>query len=176
VLVRTLAAAVTVPLLLLSACSEDDPEPIVAPSPTASPASTEPSPTKSAEREDPKEFIQRWWDLNTDLQNTGDSKAFQSVSAKSCSPCNDFIALIEGFYSAGGYVETTKFTVTTVRPLNPGAKKKAEFIVKGTGGRTTYRESKSAPVETLPGGDSEYRFVLSLGPTGWRVTDYLQRS
>jgi len=91
--VQRFLVTLAVPLVLLVSCS-DDPEPILAPSPGSTPTPTtesaEPSPTESAEPESPEEFIRRWVELSTELQNTGDAEEFVSVSDDDCRPCRDF--------------------------------------------------------------------------------------
>jgi hypothetical protein len=173
---RLLAAAVTAGLAL-SACS-DDPEPILTPTPTETPTTTTPSPTESesAEPEDPKEFIRRWVDLNTELQNTGETKDFLAASTKNCEPCHAIADRMTTIYSTGGFVRTDGWTVMSIRALNPGATKHAEFFVRLDSAPTEYRETADGPVESFPGGESLYRFVLTLRGDQWMVSDYIQRA
>lgn len=178
---RSLIAS-AVPLLLLVSCSDDDPEPILAPSssptptPTPTTESAEPSSTESAEPESPEEFIERWNELNTEMQNTGETEAFLGVSSNSCQPCSRISDAVSGYYDAGGFVETSGWTIRRIRALNPGETKLAGFVVSVMSAPTEYKESSSADLKTLPGGPVEYTFTLTLRRSSWLVSDYIQNA
>ncbi|WP_110182301.1 hypothetical protein [Nocardioides solisilvae] len=154
-------------LLLLAGCA-DDPEPKFAEPTEAASASPSESATQAA-AETPEEFIRRWAELSTDMQNTGDTEAYLAIT-KGCRPCQDTADNISGIYAAGGSVEWGGMTVERIKTLSGGA-----FDVWTTSKPTRYRRSASASEKRLPGGRVKYQLVLADSGDGYVLVDLAQR-
>lgn len=161
---RTLAAALAAGLLL-TGCT-DEPEPEFTPTETPSPSVTE-SETAAPEAQSPEEFIQEWFDLNTEMQNTGETDVFLS-SSPGCKPCARLADQVEEFYDAGGFIRVKRQTVGNVDELGGGT-----FMVTVDAAPTTYKESSSAQPTRLGGGPNEYRIVLRKRGSEWSMVEYL---
>ena len=165
---RALALTLAVPLLL-AGCS-DDPEPTPKmPDPTTS--TPTPTPTETTEAESAEEFIRRWVEVNTAMQNTGDVEQYAKLSAK-CRPCIQTAERIERIYANGGYVRTRGWIIQRVIDRSPE-----------TGGRILDLEIKSTPTEfieragaqpqSFSGGDIVIRVRLSRSAP-WQVVRLTQ--
>ncbi len=97
---RTLTALLGA-ALLLAGCS-DDPEPRV--TPTASPSPSESETSAEPTPQSPEEFIREWFELDTEMQNTGRDETFP-WRCPDCEPCDELAdqsgALLR---AAGGYI------------------------------------------------------------------------
>ncbi|MCM0622676.1 DUF6318 family protein [Nocardioides bruguierae] len=121
---RPLAAAVALTsALALSACSSDDPDPVVAdPTPSAPASIGEATPsadtTVDAWAEESPEgamaFAQLWLDTFTDAARSGDTTALRSISSRGCATCADFADAIDHRYSHGGSIEMDDWVLTRV--------------------------------------------------------------
>ena len=96
---RFLAALTCCGLLALFGCSDDSSSSADPPSPT--PTSTSTSPTPDAET--PEEFVRRWVEVSNEMQNTGKTGEYRSLS-RGCRPCTAVADQVEGYFGAGGYV------------------------------------------------------------------------
>ena len=163
--VRRTVAALAVAALLLAGCS-DDPEPRFDP-PSESPSPTESETTAEPEAQTPEEFIREWFELNTEMQNSGETDAFLEASPN-CKPCRDLADQVEQFYNAGGFIRVGGQDVTTVDALAG-----SEYSVTVDAAPTEYKESASAKVAMLPGGPNEYRMFLRRNGGSWVMTQYL---
>lgn len=169
---RALVAALLVPLALVSACTEDDPVPQM-PDPTTS----EPSPTKTtstAAPETPEEFIRRFNDANVEMQATGDAAEFLALTQE-CRPCSETAAKVEGFYSHGGFVKWEGWTILKVAH-DFDTDQGAEYRIEVRTPRTRFKESGTAPTQTLDGGKVVYRAALVKHADSWLVSDLVQVS
>ena len=92
---RYLAALACCGLLSLSACSDDSSSSADPPTPT--PSSSEPTSTPTEERETPEEFVRRWVEADTHMQNTGDGAEYREMSAE-CPNCLEYAHYIEGIW------------------------------------------------------------------------------
>lgn len=163
---RALAAALLVPLALLSACTEDEPVPQM-PDPTTS----QPSPTEStstAAPETPEDFIRRWAETEADMERTGETDAYRALSSD-CRACKELADLVEGYYEDGGYVKWTGWDIRSVRSYPAGGEN--AFAVKVTSPPTKYKESDLGEVKTFPGGPATHVLTLEAVGSGWVVID-----
>jgi len=161
---RAFVATLLVPLVLLSACSDDDPVPQM-PDPTTS----EPSPTETsstAAPETPEEFIRRWAAAEAEMERSGDTNSYRELSAR-CQSCLELADLVEGYYAAGGYVQWEGWSIRRVRPYPAGGEN--AFAVKVASPPTKYKESKSGEVQTFPGGLATHILTLDSVDDTWVV-------
>ncbi len=168
---RFLAALTCCALLTLCSCSDDSSSSADPPSPTPTSASSEPSPTQEVET--PEEFVARWIDLNTSMQNTGDTKAFRRVSSK-CRPCLSTADQVDSIYKAGGYVKTDGWTAKSIAASEPGTDGAVQLTIAVISAPTEYKESSDGQIQRLEGGD--FRELMSIAPNGnsWIVTNLEQ--
>ena len=166
---RHFAAAVLAPLLMLAACGEDEPEPKVPEPPaTPTPSATESSTTA---QESPEDFIRRWVEVNTEMQNTGEVAKYVGLSRK-CRACVDTATRVRSFYEAGGFVRTKGWRLQSIRK-GPASAATAVYDLRIDSSPTRYRESADAPIQRLAGGHLLMRVRLSASAP-WQVVDLTQ--
>ncbi len=136
-------AALAVPFLLLVSCSGDDPEPILSPSDSLTPTNSEPASTPTEISETSEEFVERWVDLNNEMQTSGDTNEYRAASPK-CQPCQSFADQIDDIYSAGGFVRTNGWQILEIGPAD-GPKERPRHDVEIKSRPTSYAESKGCP-------------------------------
>jgi hypothetical protein len=163
-LVRRTTAAVLAAGLLLAGCS-DDPEPRF--EPTESPSPTETSSSAAPEAQSPEEFIREWFELNTEMQNTGETEAFLALS-RGCKTCKELASRIEGIYAAGGNVAIAYQKVQSV-----DARGGEEFSVMVNAAPTVFSETADSPEDRLKGGPNEFIMRITRDGKAWRMIDYL---
>ncbi|GAA4367157.1 DUF6318 family protein [Nocardioides caricicola] len=114
--------AATVLILGVSACSSDDPEPIVAPTPSASEPS-DPTTSPVAGALGPEETLAAWIDARNQALQDGDVSAVEALSAESCKTCRDSIAPIKQVYGDGGHFDTDGWVLVSSRLKSEKASK-----------------------------------------------------
>ena len=166
---RALALTAVVPLLL-AGCS-DDPEP--QPKMPDPPPSSSPTPTTSetVEAESAEEFIRRWVEVNTEMQNTGQVDEYSELS-RPCEPCIQTAERIERIYADGGFVRTDGWIVKDVVDRSGGTGVSV-LDLRIESSPTEFKERADAETESLPGGDIVMRVRLSPSPP-WSVTRLTQ--
>lgn len=160
---RALAAALLVPLALLSACTEDEPVPQM-PDPTTS----QPSPSEStstAAPETPEDFIRRWQAAIDDMQTTGDTAEFQAMN-RDCQPCGSLVDQVEAAYESGGRIKSKGSVVQKVVAAS-SAGDTFDATVRFSRVRVT-----GADPATYPGGVQVFRIRVSGSGEELKVTDY----
>lgn len=162
---RMLAAAFAAPLLL-AGCQQEAPEPKL-PEPSAAPTTKEP-----VKDEKPEEFIRRWAELETEMENTGEVDDYLAISG-GCESCVSLAQAIEEYYEAGGYV---KWGGWDIKSIKPWGKAKNHYELKVDSAPTEYKESESGPVKTLEGGPSAQLLRIKRVGGGWRVIEKSQLS
>lgn len=165
--VRRTTAAVLAAGLLLAGCS-DDPEPRF--EPTESPSPTESSSSAAPKAQSPEDFIREWFDVGTDMQNSGETDGFLQLSAD-CDACERFAADVERVYSDGGSIRIKSEKVRQIEPVGGNA-----FEVTVVSSPTTFREAAGSKPDSFPGGSNTYRVTLVEQQEEWRVTDYQDMS
>jgi hypothetical protein len=171
---RFLVALACCGALFLSACSRDssssaDPG---TPSPTASSSSAEPSPTETGPTESPEEFIRRWLDLSTEMQNTGETAAFEATCPRSGS-CRRLIRAVRSYYDAGGYIKTGKRQIIRAKVVG-GSHVKLQLNVTIRSTPTEYKTSANSPVQKLTGGVSHNQFQMRWAQSQWVIQEWTQ--
>ena len=164
--------------LLLAGCTDPEPSPTPTPSPSSSSMVVSPSPSDSSSAppraETPVEFIKRWVQVHTEMQNTGDTREFRRLS-KGCQACEGLADQIDEIYAKGGFVETDGWTVLDVDRLGTGRRSRT-YLVEIDNAVTRYAEKAGGEVKTLPAGNAVERFVLGDSKAGLVVTDLAQQS
>ena len=168
---RLLVALTCCVPLWVSGCSDPAATSTPPPPPTTS---TTLSPTSAATEhaETPEEFVLRWVEVNTEMQNSGNTKTFRRMSA-TCRPCLATADQVDAIYAAGGYVKTDGWTVNVARS-SPSSRGSIELTIAVKSAPTEFKEHANAEVQTLTGG--KFRVLMTLGPNGssWIVTDLEQ--
>ncbi|GAW49833.1 MULTISPECIES: DUF6318 family protein [unclassified Nocardioides] len=136
---RTVITALScLSVLALGACSDDDPEPKFAPTPSTS-APTEAS-TSPAVELDPEETVKAWVEAQNIALRTGETSGLKALSSSSCRGCDDFIRPIESVYRDGGHFSTDGWTVVAARTrAHSSAPVVVDVAVSIAGGETVVR-------------------------------------
>jgi hypothetical protein len=91
-------------VLALGACSDDDPEPKFAPTPsTSAPTEVTTSPTTAADEE--TEFVASYFKSIGEATTNGDTTAFVGVSSPDCTNCQTLARNIDRAFKGGSHVE-----------------------------------------------------------------------
>lgn len=113
--VAALLAALT---LILAACTDNDPEPTLDPTPSTSTTSPiSPTPSTTPALPTGIDAVRDWVSERNRALNTGDTAALRELTADDCASCEPYIDLIEDVYTAGGKYETTGWTVDRIRKV-----------------------------------------------------------
>jgi hypothetical protein len=110
---RAVIAAVAL-LLGVTACSGDDPEPIIAPTPSSS-APSDPSTSPVSAALGPEETFKAWVDAYNQALETGDTSAVEALSTTSCRTCRNAITPVERVYADGGHFDTDGWIIVASR-------------------------------------------------------------
>lgn len=161
---RALALSLVVPLLL-AGCTEEEPTPKL-PDPTTSSATPTPEETETAEPESAEEFIRRWVQANTEMQNTGDVAAYADLSRK-CTSCIRTVERIKQIYADGGYVKTKGWVLRDVVDRS-GTTGGPVLDLDIRSSPTEFKENAGAEIQNLSGGEIVMRVRLNRGAP-WQV-------
>jgi hypothetical protein len=114
-----LALTLTVPLLALGACSEEDPQPKIAPSESSSPTES-PSASSSASPQALSETqtVRRFFEGISASISAGDSSRFMTLAAKRCTNCQEIAQSLENAYADGGHIENGRWTVVRLQRVS----------------------------------------------------------
>jgi hypothetical protein len=154
---RTVITAFTlVSVLALGACSDDDPEPKFAPTPSTS-APTEES-TSPASPSDPVEpsmpteatrdsdagaeaFVRYWIEMVNFAQRTGQTNGLRKLNDVRCAGCRGMVEAIDSAYRSGGHIVGGALSAGRLRelPLDFGAEW-AAFANAKTAPQTVVRQ------------------------------------
>ncbi len=160
----------------LVGCGGDEPPPEPPSSATGSPSPTptdSPSASDTAGPETAEDFIRRWVEANTEMQNTGETAEFRKLG-RGCSPCKSVADTVDSFYSAGGYVKTEGWNIESVEPGHESSGDGSQLILHIESRPTEYKESADGDVMRLPGEITRYRFDLGSRNDHWVVTDFVE--
>ena len=162
--IRRLTAALALSLALtpaLAACAGD----AITPPPLTPATSTVSSPTPTEQPETAEEFIRRWVQAGDEMQRTGDTKQFRSITV-GCESCREFDVAVERIYADGGRINYDGTKLVTVRRVYG-----ATYDVKVIESPTTYTDSATGPTHRLNGGAVTYRLRLRQGVSGWELLE-----
>lgn len=163
--VRRATAAVLAAGLLLAGCS-DDPEPRF--DPTESPSPTESSTSAAPEAQSPEDFIREWFELNTEMQNTGETEAFRAAS-KPCARCEDMAEQVETIYRDGGSISIDGQEVLRVK-VGARSVDQKQFQVTVDASPTRLVEASGQEAQVLPGGRSTYEVTVVRKGDSWAMS------
>lgn len=165
------AAALT---LALSGCTESEPrepEPSWTPSSTPEQPSTTPaahdSLTVAPEGETARQFIRRFVALGNEMQRTGETAAFLTVTGPDCRSCRNFAERVERIYTNGGSIETNGSEV--IQSQHDGGD---QWTVTLEGAPTRIRETRTGAPRAMPGG--QYQLVVFIAKVDghWVVGEF----
>lgn len=164
---RALALTLAVPVLL-AGCS-DDPEPTPKiPEPTSSSPTPTETATEEPEAESPEEFIRRWVNENRQMFVTGQTDAFMAMGPN-CDDCKKIADSVDRIYNAGGSVEWDGWEILELERRGRPSGNAFRFVVESA--PTRYRESPTAPWQTLDGGRGVQLIVLEPADGSWHVIE-----
>jgi hypothetical protein len=169
------ALALGLALGALTGCQAD--EPVADPAPSVSSSVSSPSPSESsspAAAETPEEFIRRWINVHTEMQNTGETQEFRKLST-GCVPCYDLADQVDEIYQEGGFVETDGWTPTSFKRLGPSGRSMT-YLVGIENAATEYKETSGAEVTTLPAGTGVERFEIQRRKGSFVVRNISEQS
>ena len=166
---RMMAGAVTAPLCLLvllvplAACGGGG-DPVA--DPPVSPSSTSSSPVPPR-RESPQAFIRRGADADIQMQNSGKTAAFRSLSM-GCNDCTSLADRVDRIYKAGGYIHTDGWAIRRIEVTShDGTRVIVNLHVISR--PTKYRQSASASMKSYPGGPAIYQLTVRAQGGSWNV-------
>jgi hypothetical protein len=154
--------------LWVSGCSGDASS-TAGPTPSV-PTSSAPTSTPTPERETPEEFVRRWVEADTHMQNTGDGTEYRAMSAK-CSGCVEYADRIRDIYAAGGYVRTRGWMILRVRDARSDDEGRTQVTIDVKSTRTRYKENRESQPTTLPGGRLTYLISMRGDGDSWAITN-----
>jgi len=173
-----IAAAAVVPLLLLGACSQDDPQPTFSP-PSDSPSSTESTPAEPVVRPWEKKteagavaFAKHWIDVFNKAQASGKTGEMRSISAKACGSCDGFASQLEELYGGGGSLVSDGWTVVDASAAKGPPEGRAIVAVRVDRSPQVVRPGGGAP-QRYAGGKATYSARLTWASNAW-VMDELE--
>jgi hypothetical protein len=149
--------------LLLSACGGGD-NPVA--DPPVSPGSTLSSPSH-APRESPEHFIRRWAAAEKQMENTGRTGGYLSISSD-CKACRELAADVHRYYSAGGSIHWGGWHISSIEPDGTNGTAHV-FVLKVQSAPTSYRVSATSPMKHLPGGPSTHQLTIRQVDGEWHM-------
>ena len=183
---RRLLPVVTAALVLLVGCSDDDPEPRIAPTDSSSAASTTappPSPTGPVEPTLPAEaagedaaaaeaFVRFYWEMANYAQATGDVGGLRRLAAPSCAACVAAADFVEGVYRDGGRITGGEASTSGFESTKLGSASDFTVQVKVLldNRAQTVDRAGAKDDERFPADRVRANFVLERASAGWVVS------
>lgn len=169
---RAVALAAVVPLLLAGCSDEAEPTPKIPESTSSSPSPTATATeSETPEAESAEDFIRRWVEANTRMQNSGEVDEYTALSSD-CKPCMQTVNRVEQIYASGGFVRTKGWILKDVVDKSGGGSVPVlDLWIKSS--PTEFQERSDAEVQSLAGGDIVMRVRLSR-EAPWRVVQLTQ--
>ncbi len=137
------------------------------------PDSSAPTSTPTPERETPEEFVRRWVEADTHMQNTGDGAEYREMSAK-CKSCLDYADYIEGIYRKGGYVKTAGWTIQRARVSRLNSQGLLDVRITIDAAPTEYVEHEGGQVKQHRGGHVDFIITLRKTRSAWSTFSFAQ--
>lgn len=165
-----MAAALCAAALLLSGCSDDPPEPKPLDPPTGSETPTTPPTSEPPQAQTPEETIREFVRLQTEMEATGDAKAFRAMG-HNCEYCEGYGDTVEGIYKRGGEMTSTGWTIKSIRPHAVHQTGRRTYDLIYDEGPTSYRWAKGSKVKREPARKGvRYKIELTRVDGQWKVT------
>jgi len=141
-------------------------------SPPVSASSGSPSAgeTEAADDETPEEFVRRWVEVDREMQNTGDTQEFRSIS-RNCVPCKGLADQVDRIYAAGGYVRTDGFTIRRL-VVGPTQGYQIEVRIWVDSAPTELVEVDGGEIQHLEGGKRIYIITVRKLKKHWNTVLY----
>jgi hypothetical protein len=127
----------------------------------------------SAEPETPEEFVRRWVDADTHMQNTGDADEYRRMSSR-CKSCKAYAKRIESIYAAGGYVRTDGWRIDALKVADPTPAGEVDVTISIHAPPTQYIEQAGGQVQHFKGGDAEYIISITKIEESWSTIRFAQ--
>ena len=175
---RPLGAVALVALLGAAtlSCSNDEPEPIMPPTPTASASPPEATSEPSAEPTEPwqeksfdgaEAFATHWFDVFSEAMPTGDTSEMRAISDPECANCNAFMDVLQGFYEDGGFYRSKGYEVKQATSIKHYPLKNAQVGLSILRHDARAKESATAAVQKESGGTRAYVAELRWTGDSW---------
>lgn len=166
-----LITAAVVPLLLLGACSQDDPQPKFSP-PSESPTAAESSPAEPVVRPWEKKteagavaFAKHWIDVFSDAMLSGDTDGIVELSARNCRTCANVTDHLDEVYSDGGAYRKAKWSVTSADASVRHDAATVAMVIRRSA--ESFRESSSSPWIGNPGSSASFSAIVRWTLDRW---------
>lgn len=163
---RSIALAIAT-LLLLSACTDDEPiEPKH--SDSSKPSASPPTLPASARYEDPAgaaNFVRHWIETSNYAALTGDTSELTELSDTNCTGCDKYIELYESIYASGGYIEGATRKIGAVDLEISGREVLVRGDIRAEEGR--YRDSKDEPERVSKANVTSVEFAVAFQEGRW---------
>ena len=180
---RTVITAMSLmSVLALGACSDDDPEPELAPPSSSAPSSpsttavsgpiepTMPAAARGTDAAAAEAFVRFYWEMVNYAQATGDVRALTKLS-EDCPACRGGVTFIKQVYARGGRLTGGVGRIHDARVgilKGPPAKRLVvHFRLENTTQVEDYPGSRRD--KTYPGGTIDFQVMLESVGRGWTV-------
>lgn len=165
---RALAGLLAAPVLVLAGCGSDSSvaDPPVHSAPHSVATSDPPA------RERPEHFIRRWAEAEKQMENTGQTATYLSMS-RQCRSCRQLASDIHRFYGAGGFAHWSGWEILAIKSSGSHGGNDV-YVVKVNSGPTAYRESATSPIKHLAGGEARHQLVLKPSGSSWLIIQKAQ--
>ena len=171
-----IAVAAVVPLLVLGACSQDDPQPKFSP-PSDSPSASESTPTEPGVRPWEKKtrkgavaFSDHWLSSFNDAATSGDTGELLKLSTRDCETCSNFVSAIKRIHEGGGSFESTGWKLKGFSFAASGISDRVSLALTIHQPAEVTRRPGEQPDRTRPG-DVSYQADLVWEEDQWRMDE-----
>ena len=147
-------------LTLFAGCSEDEPVPKIPKTSAASPTAPSSSPAPLSEAEEAEALIRQWAVLDAEMQNTGETAAYLTITSEECTSCRRAAESIEKLYADGGKIELPGKRILRVRESPRYPAKERIYEGRYIAEPSRYRESPEGPWKQFDGGETADDFAV----------------
>lgn len=167
---RGMAAALCAAALLLSACSDDPPEPKPLDPPTGSETTTAPPTSEPPKAQTPEALIRAWLRAVDKAQDTGETDELRRAFPD-CRACTTFAERVDGIYAAGGWVKAPAKKKVSIKIREKLGDDRRMYEVRFVAPPWSLKESAKAKAVRQKGGPGTQAMELSLVDNEWRIVD-----
>lgn len=171
--VRRVAIAAAALPLLLSGCTEDEPDPPV-PDPTTSPPTTSeitaaPDPWEEQTEDGAVAFAEHWIDLLNAARLDADFEPLRAASAQSCKTCSSFLDILEQLHAPGALYESEPWQVKQSAVTAGVANSQAKVAVRVRAPSERVKEAGEDEIRRHAATTDTYEATLKWAASGWRM-------